>query len=280
MSEVATLGVIRDLVAVCLLAVLLALPVYAYVRRHPYTSWNFEGNVLARRYEWPDGFAALALLVVLFSPVAASRPAVHVASEASQMPPENVVLVGTVFMLLIVCAVLTYLRLVRGLDPVELFGLRQMSVRSAFFVALGAIFVAYLVIFTVKWFVEQKIYGGNFPDSSSQETVQSFEHGSLSFRLIMGVAAVIIAPVVEETLFRGFLYGIGKRFTDRWFSAIVVSFLFAAMHQHVGSLVPLFVLALSFTLAYEATGSLLVPIFMHSLFNALNIALLGAASPE
>jgi membrane protease YdiL (CAAX protease family) len=52
------------------------------------------------------------------------------------------------------------------------------------------------------------------------------------------------------------------------------------MHQHVGSLVPLFVLALSFTLAYEATGCLLVPIFMHALFNALNIALLGAAGPE
>jgi membrane protease YdiL (CAAX protease family) len=280
MSEIATLGVIRDLVAVCLLAVFLALPVYAYVRRRPYTSWNFEGNVLARRYDLPDGIAALFLVGVLFLPLAIDRPAVHAVSEASKVPPENVVLAGTVFMLLIVFGVLSYLRIVRGLDPVELFGLRQISVRSAFFIALAAIFVAYLVIFAVKWFVEQKIYGGNFPDTSSQETVQSFENGSLSFRLIMGVAAVIIAPVVEETLFRGFLYGIGKRFTDRWFSAIVVSFLFAAMHQHVGSLVPLFVLAFSFTLAYEATGSLLVPIFMHSLFNALNIALLGAASPE
>ncbi len=280
MSDAATLGVIRDLVAVCLLAVLIAVPFYAYVRRRPDASWNFEGNVLARPYGWPDGIAALLLVALLFSPLMADRPAVHVASEASQVPPENVVLFGTLFMVFIVVAVLSYLKLLRGFNPAELFGIRQMTVVTAFFVAAFLIFVTYFLIFAVKWFVEQKIFGGNFPDTSSQETVQSFEHGSLTFRIVMGVSAVVVAPVVEETLFRGFLYGIGKRFTDRWFAAIVVSLLFAAMHQHVGSLVPLFVLALSFTFAYEATGCLLVPVFMHALFNALNIVLLGASSPE
>src|SRR3569623_2047653 len=108
MSEAAMLGVIRDRVAVCLLAVLIALPLYAYARRRPDASWNFEGNVLARPYKWPDGIAALLLVGVLFSPLLADRPAVHVASEASQVPPENVVLFGTIFMVFIVFAVLSY----------------------------------------------------------------------------------------------------------------------------------------------------------------------------
>jgi membrane protease YdiL (CAAX protease family) len=50
-----------------------------------------------------------------------------------------------------------------------------------------------------------------------------------------------------------------------------VSLLFALVHHHVGSLVPLFVLALGLTTAYEATGCLLVPVFMHAIFNGLNI---------
>lgn len=280
MSDAATLGVIRDLFAVCMLAMLLALPVYAYIRRRPDAAWNFEGNVLARPYRLPDGITALLLLSVLFAPLAGSQPATHAASSALKVRPEDAVLAGVVFMLLIAFAVLAYLRLIRGLNPAELFGMRQMPMRMAFLVALPSIAITYFLIVLVKWLVEQQLYGGHFPDSSSQDTVESFEHGTMTFRVVMGVAAVIIAPVVEETLFRGFLYGIAKRFSDRWFATIVVSFLFSAMHQHVGSLVPLFVLAVCFTLAYEATGCLLVPVFMHSLFNALNIALLGAGSSE
>ncbi len=96
----------------------------------------------------------------------------------------------------------------------------------------------------------------------------------------MGVSAVIVAPVVEETLFRGFIYAVTKRLTDRWFSACFTSLMFALVHHHVGSIVPLFVLAMGFTLAYEASGCLLVPIFMHALFNAFNLALLSLHPSE
>ena len=50
--------------------------------------------------------------------------------------------------------------------------------------------------------------------------------------------------------------------------------LFAAIHLSESSLVALFVLAVCFTVAYEFTGSLLVNMCMHGVFNLTNLILL------
>jgi membrane protease YdiL (CAAX protease family) len=52
---------------------------------------------------------------------------------------------------------------------------------------------------------------------------------------------------------------------------VIVSAAFAVSHWHGPSLLPLFVLALGFGLAYELTGSLLAPIIMHAFFNSTMI---------
>jgi uncharacterized protein len=277
MSDAATLGVIRDLFVVSALALLLALPFYAFLRRRPDTLWNYEGNVLARPYNVLDAVAALLLLALFFLPLFVTKEPHEAAHASAEEVPISLVLINTVMMLFIAVLVLVYFRTARGLDPAELFGMRQIPVHRAFSIALGAIVVTYFAMIFGKWFVEDVLFKGHFPDSSSQETVETFENsnGGL-FRVVMSVAAVFIAPVAEETLFRGFFYGIAKRFTDRWFAAVLVSLLFALVHQHVASTVPLFILAMGLTLAYEATGCLLVPIFMHALFNGWNILVLIA----
>jgi membrane protease YdiL (CAAX protease family) len=279
MSDAATLGVIRDLFAVAALALLIAAPFYAVLRRRSDTTWNYEGNVLARSYNWLDAFVALSMVALLFfpmaSPQATSQPLTN-PSSASETSSVYVLLMNTVFMLIVTFIILAYLRVVRDLNPAELFGMRQMTVGAAFLRALGALLITYILMLGVKYVVEEVFYAGKFPDPSSQETVEVFQKDKgFAFRALLGVAAVFVAPVVEETMFRGFLYGVIKRLTDRWFSVCFTSLLFAIVHHHVGSIVPLFVLALGFTTAYEATGCLLVPIFMHALFNAWNIALLA-----
>ena len=98
-----------------------------------------------------------------------------------------------------------------------------------------------------------------------------------STALLFMAMAVLVAPLVEETIFRGYLYGVTKRFTDRWFASIFISFVFACVHQHLGSTAPLFVLAMGFSVAYELTGSLLVPMIMHAMFNGTNLILFSLA---
>lgn len=82
------------------------------------------------------------------------------------------------------------------------------------------------------------------------------------------VAAVIIAPVAEEILFRGLLYRFLKsRISARW-AMIASSVCFGAIHGNMASFIPLTFLGMILVRAYERTGSLKVPILMHALFNA------------
>jgi len=87
------------------------------------------------------------------------------------------------------------------------------------------------------------------------------------------VFAVTIAPVCEEFFFRGFVYPVLKKSWGMGWALTAVSLVFAAIHFHLPTMGPLFVLAIGLGLAYEFTGSLLTPIAMHALFNAANVAM-------
>ena len=90
---------------------------------------------------------------------------------------------------------------------------------------------------------------------------------------LMGLA-VVLAPLFEEILFRG----IGlPLIAQKWGVApavVAVSLFFAAIHFHLPSMMPLFVIAVAFSLAYIHSGSIVVPIVMHGLFNGVNVAML------
>lgn len=90
----------------------------------------------------------------------------------------------------------------------------------------------------------------------------------------MIIAAAVIAPLVEELFFRGFIYGVMKRYTDGLFAALCSSILFAVVHMHVGTLLPLALLALIFCALYERTGSLLVPMLLHAAFNSVSLVVM------
>jgi membrane protease YdiL (CAAX protease family) len=93
-------------------------------------------------------------------------------------------------------------------------------------------------------------------------------------RLTMGAAAVLLAPVAEEVMFRGILYPVIKQFGGPQLALWAASLLFAAVHLNLATFVPLAFLAVVLTLLYEHTGNLLAPIMAHVLFNALNFATL------
>jgi membrane protease YdiL (CAAX protease family) len=93
-------------------------------------------------------------------------------------------------------------------------------------------------------------------------------------RLTLGAAAVLLAPVAEEVLFRGILYPAIKQMGHPRLALWGTALLFAAVHMNVVTFVPLTVLALVLTALYERTNNLLAPITAHVLFNALNFAAL------
>ncbi len=98
--------------------------------------------------------------------------------------------------------------------------------------------------------------------------------------------ASFVAPIVEETMFRGVLYRHLRAASSRWrpalsflFSAIVVSFLFAVIHPQGFLAVPmLMALAVAFTLMREWRGTLLPSMIAHGINNAVATLLLFSMS--
>jgi membrane protease YdiL (CAAX protease family) len=97
---------------------------------------------------------------------------------------------------------------------------------------------------------------------------------SMAVVVLIAVFAIMVAPVFEEFFFRGFAYPVLKQRWGTWRALMTVSAVFAAIHFHLPSFGPLFALGFGLGLAYELSGSLLAPITMHALFNAINVAML------
>jgi uncharacterized protein len=94
--------------------------------------------------------------------------------------------------------------------------------------------------------------------------------------LLAVVAAVVIAPVAEELLFRGLLHRGLRRRLALVPATAVSSVLFAFVHIDVVLSQPLAIAGLVLVgvvlaIAYERTGSLVVPVIIHAVHNAITI---------
>jgi membrane protease YdiL (CAAX protease family) len=78
----------------------------------------------------------------------------------------------------------------------------------------------------------------------------------------------IMAPFIEESLFRGFFYSFLRSRYGPLLSNIVSASLFAAAHLDPGAALPLFCLGSIFAYLFEITGSIVPGIVAHGLWNS------------
>jgi membrane protease YdiL (CAAX protease family) len=90
-----------------------------------------------------------------------------------------------------------------------------------------------------------------------------------------GVLASIAAPLAEEVLFRGVIFG-GLMRWGFWPAAAISSFLFAGAHIDLGSLIPFFIIGMVLAALYWWRGVLWDNIAFHVLFNTTSFLLLVA----
>ena len=100
------------------------------------------------------------------------------------------------------------------------------------------------------------------------------ETSDVGLLVAMAVTAIIFAPITEELIFRGYLYPVVKRFTDRWFASIFSGVLFGVIHFNVMALPMLALMGVILAVIYERSGSLWVPIGCHAAFNATSVGLM------
>jgi hypothetical protein len=89
------------------------------------------------------------------------------------------------------------------------------------------------------------------------------------------VTAALVAPLAEETLFRGLIFGGLAQRVPVPLAAAASALLFALSHG-VGVLAPIFALGLGLAYVYRRTGTIWGPILTHGLVNAVSVVLLFA----
>lgn len=98
---------------------------------------------------------------------------------------------------------------------------------------------------------------------------------SMPWKTLVVLSAVVLAPLVEELLFRGLLQSLLRKYLDHpWHAVLLTSAVFALFHLNTPQNTPaLFLLSLVLGYNYERCGRLWAPILCHAVFNGIMILL-------
>jgi membrane protease YdiL (CAAX protease family) len=147
---------------------------------------------------------------------------------------------------------------------------RDLKLAALYLLAVWPVVFAMIVVTTE---VGKLLFGKQFAIPPHPGLDIIMESGALPLRVLIVILAVVVAPLVEEMLFRGLVQTTFRSYTNRpWLAIIFTSLLFATFHTNGTHWPALFVLGMGLGYAYEKSGSLFRPIFMHALFNGITIA--------
>lgn len=196
--------------------------------------------------------------------------------EAATTEPSSfemvVGLVITVFLQLIVFTLSLLPLLVAGRPFSRLLGPTKATwamVGIGVAVGIGTVVITYVVSAIVA------VLTGPV-DGVEQELMDMALSGGAAMVLSI-VIAVVLAPITEEVVFRGVLFRALADRVGHVVGAVLSAAIFALIHVEVLfsqplGLVGLFVVGVLLAVSYHVTGSLIVPILGHAVFNGASIA--------
>lgn len=236
--------------------------------------WRSQGRTLQERpISWADASIILGLLMILILATAS------VGALLKTQSPFSLLLIQSIGVDVAGIAVLAWYVRARKLGWNRLFSLQWIQLPSA--LRLGLYF--YLSILPFVFFsslISQGILSAHgYPPTLQDIAIFLSGNNPWWVRLYMLFMAIVLAPIFEECIFRGILLPLMARRFGVGPGIFLSSLIFAAIHFHMPSLVPLCTVAIGFSLGYLYSGSLWVPVTMHALFNGINLGLLLLIRP-
>ena len=218
----------------------------------------------------PGGFEWWAPFVALLAAYGVAIVFVAILAGATgntdgDLPPGITLVATFVQDGLLVAAMIGFATLTVGRVTPATFGLRPADPRTAFKAAAAA-FVAFYV-FLIAWAQLQ-------PEAKDNLLEDLGAKDSTSTLIAVAVLVCLVAPIVEELFFRGFLFPALERVMHWVPAALLAGAVFGGIH--VGGtpaifLVPLAVLGFLLCALYRRTGSLLPGMGVHAFNNALTL---------
>lgn len=133
--------------------------------------------------------------------------------------------------------------------------------------AVGLILVLPMIGIVLTMFV------GHPTISQNQASINQTLQGGVLTQIAMVFLAVVIAPLIEETMFRGVVMNTwfkdNKYYADVLLSAVLFGVFHTTADLSFVTVTPYVVMGAVFALIYRKTGNLAVNIYTHMLYNAI-----------
>ena len=221
----------------------------------PQVPWRLRDLGLAGAWVLAVGILTIIALGIFFA----------VAGDASDDAEIVVVLGGSLALEVALLGAAAWFSVRRYSCGWQALGFRR-AVRGGWWVPVVVVLAAWLTLGVYFLIVELTGLGELVPESTLPEDF--FDNPAIV--PLVGVLAVLAAPIAEETFFRGFLFaGLRVRWGTFW-AALASGLLFAALHFSLGSIVPFTVIGMLLAWAYAFSGSLWTAIGAHFAFNAVS----------
>lgn len=212
---------------------------------------------------------ALGFLVMLFVGDAVAIAVTHVDPHSLLRGPLSPVLVEV--QLIAYVPIMVYGLVVVPLvahRPLATFGYRPLRTADVAWGIAGAVamFAAVSIVALL-----QSLFVGEH----EQTVVKAFERGGSPLTLVSFIVmTVVIAPFVEEFVFRGFVFNALLRRMPFAAAALVSGALFAASHGDQYAFLPLTFGGIVLATVYYRTGSLFASMITHGAFNGTSLFLI------
>lgn len=222
---------------------------------------------------FPSGWQAALLIVAVFMVEVAASALLGGGDGPWALAPDEL---STIAAVLGNGAVLVFAMQIKGLGYRQLFHASPASANATFFLLLAPILMlipalVWLLSATTEWLIEL------MPLSAPEESL--FEDmTALTLPAILTVC--VLAPVLEEMLFRGvILRGFLHRY-PRWAAIMFSAMLFGAAHLNIYQFTVATVLGALAGWLYERTRSLLPCIVLHAAYNTTLMVLQAMGAGE
>ena len=248
-----------------------ALWLFRYHRRNPPQKKKLTDELIRRAWGTSEIGAILATLLLLHVLASFSGRLFY----AEQIPVAQLMIAVVVDAL--VLGLIAVLGHRRGSSWQDGFGmgfhqLKKLRWAPLLYLALLPLMVA--AAQASSWILEF-VFG---QEPELQQVAQVIAEGRLWLRVAYALVAILLAPLFEEIMFRGLLFPYLVKQHGLVGGTVLVALIFAGLHFHLPSFVPLALLSAGLSLVYWRTGSLWVSMGMHAIFNAVSIFSLNLLS--
>ena len=137
----------------------------------------------------------------------------------------------------------------------------------------------FVTVLIASAFAQLYVYATHKP-FPLQRTIPLIRNAFQANPVVAWLGIAFIISCVEEILFRGLLFGAFQKMWGITGAVLASSFLFVCVHLQIFGFLALFLLGLILAWARLRSGSLGLPILLHSLNNSIAMAVLTFAPPS